>query len=389
MAQPHAVVVGGGIGGLAAALALHRDGWAATVCERAPGIDPAEVALALAPNALRALDTLDLGEDVRKRSPHQGIAAIRRSDGRWILRVSAERTRERFGDAVCVLRRSELCTMLLDRLPPDAVRTGATVTAVEPGDTRRPARVVTSAGEHTADLVVLADGARSALRTELFLEHPGAVYAGFACWSAVVPRPDPAMAFGETWGRGGTAGILPLSGDRVFCYATGNAPAGGSSTDERAELAARVEGWHDPLPRLAGAASPESVVRSDVWHVDTPLPAFHKGRVALVGDTAHAMTPNLAQGGGQALEDAVVLAHHISGSVAYVPTALQPYSDTRLPRTTALVQRSAQLAEAVQSPSPLAARVRDTAAAAVGAAAPALLARYTRPVDDWQPPGVR
>lgn len=387
MAQPHAVVVGGGIGGLAAALALHRVGWAVTVCERAPGLEPAEVALALAPNALRALDTLDLGEDVRKRSAQQGIAAIRRSDGRWILRVSAERTRERFGDAVCVLRRSELCTMLLERLPDGSVHTAATVTAVEPGDTRRPSRVVTSTGEHTADLVVLADGARSALRTELFLEHPGAVYAGFSCWSTVVPRPDPAMAFGESWGRGGAAGILPLAGDQAFCYATGNAPAGGRSADERAELSARVAGWHDPLPRLAAAARPESVMRTDVWHVDTPLPAYHKGRVALVGDTAHAMTPNLAQGACQALEDAVVLAHHISGSAAYVPTALQPYTDARLPRTTALVQRSAQLAEAVQSASPLAARMRDTAAALVGATAPGLLARYTRPVDAWRSPG--
>ncbi|GAA1772730.1 FAD-dependent monooxygenase [Streptomonospora arabica] len=387
MAEPHAVVVGGGIGGLSAALALRRVGWTVTVCERAPGIEPAELALALAPNALRALDSLDLGEDVRKHSAQQGVAAIRRRDGAWILRVSAERTRRRFGDAVCVLRRGELAAMLLERLPGSAVHTAATVTAVEPGDTRRPARVATDAGEHTADLVVLADGARSALRTELFLEHPGAVYAGFACWSAIVPRPEPAMAFGESWGRGGVAGVLPLSGDAAFCYATGNVPAGGRSPDEHARLAERVEGWHDPLPRLAAAARPESVVRTDVWHVDTPLPAYHRGRVALVGDTAHAMTPNLGQGAAQALEDAVVLARHISGSVAYVPRALQSYSDARLGRTCALVQRSAQLAEAVQSESPLAARVRDTAAAVVGAAAPTLLARYTRPVGDWRSPG--
>lgn len=382
MAQPHAVVIGGAIGGLAAALALHRMGWRVTVCERAPGLEPADVALALAPNALRALDTLDLGEDVRKHSAQQGIAAIRRRDGRWMLRGSAERTRRRFGDAVYVLRRGDLSTMLLDRLPAASVHTATTATAIEPGDTRRPARVATDSGDHTADLVVLADGARSGLRNELFLEHPGAVYAGFAYWSAIVPRPVRAMEFGESWGCGGVAGVLPLSGDEVFCYATGNTPAGGRLPDEHGELVRRVEGWHDPLPRLAAAARPESVLRSDVWHIDTPLPAYHKGRIALVGDTAHAMTPNLAQGAGQAIGDAVVLAQHISGSTAYVPTALQSYSDARLVRTSALVQRSAQLAEAVQSESPLAARVRDTAAALVGAAAPALLARYTRPVDD-------
>lgn len=161
MADPHAVVVGGGIAGLAAALALHRVGWAVTVCERAPVLEFADHAVALAPNALRALDTLDVGEDVRKRSAHQGIAALRRQDGRWLLRTTPEQARRRHGDPVCVLRRAELCGVLLERLPAAAVRTGTTATAVEPGDTRRPARVVTDAADHTADLVVLADGARS------------------------------------------------------------------------------------------------------------------------------------------------------------------------------------------------------------------------------------
>ncbi|MBV2362802.1 FAD-dependent monooxygenase [Streptomonospora nanhaiensis] len=386
MADPHAVVVGGGIAGLAAALALHRVGWAVTVCERAPVLEFADHAVALAPNALRALDTLDVGEDVRKRSAHQGIAALRRQDGRWLLRTTPEQARRRHGDPVCVLRRAELCGVLLERLPAAAVRTGTTATAVEPGDTRRPARVVTDAADHTADLVVLADGARSRLRAELFLEHPGAVYAGFAWLSAVVPSPGPGLPFAETWGQGGIAGVLPLTGDEVYCYATANAPAGERAEDERGALLARLADWHAPLPALAAAARPEAVRRTDVWHVDTPLPAYHKGRVALVGDTAHAMTPNLGQGAAQALEDAVVLAHHISGSMAYVPTALQSYTDARLPRTSALVQRSAQLAEAVQSDSPLAARVRDTAAGALGLVAPRLLARYTRPADDWRPP---
>ena len=192
--------------------------------------------------------------------------------------------------------------------------------------------------------------------------------------------------FGETWGQGGVAGVLPLSGGEVYCYATVNSPAGAFAADEKAELVRHLEGWPAPLPELVAAARPESVVRMDIWHIDTPLPAYHKGRVALLGDAAHAMTPNLGQGACQAVEDAVVLAHHVSGSMAYVPTALQSYTDARLPRTSGMVQRSAQLAEAVQSESPFLTGVRDTLAGVVGRLAPHLLAHYIRPVSDWHPP---
>ncbi|MBB6173327.1 2-polyprenyl-6-methoxyphenol hydroxylase-like FAD-dependent oxidoreductase [Nocardiopsis mwathae] len=387
MAEPHAVIVGGGIGGLTAALALNRRGWAVTVCERAPVLDPAEVGLALAPNALRALDALSAGDDVRKRSAAHDVASIRRKDGRWILRTGLDETRRRFGDVVCVLRTADLSDVLLERLPRSVLHTATTVTNVEPGDTRRPARVVTDGGELSADLVVVADGARSTVRPELFLEHPGAVYAGFTCWRAIVPWPaEYPLEYGESWGQGGVAGVLPLNGDAVYCYATGNAPAGVGSQDEKAALVRRMDDWHAPMAELFAAARPEAIVRMDVWHVDTPLPAFHKGRVALLGDAAHAMTPNLGQGAGQAMEDAVMLAHHIDGSMAYVPTALRSYTDARLPRTSALVQRSAQLAEAVQNDSPLITTLRDTAAGVVGRFAPALLARYTSPIDDWWPP---
>src|SRR5690606_18090055 len=153
---------------------------------------------------LRALDALDAGEEVRKRSAPHGIAAIRRRDGRWLVRTGPHETQQRFGDAVCVLRYADLCDVLLQRLPAGTLHTGSAVTAVAAGTTRQLARVSTETGDLSADLVVVADGARSAIRSELFLEHPGAVYAGFACWRAVVPwdQADP-LDFGETWGKGG------------------------------------------------------------------------------------------------------------------------------------------------------------------------------------------
>ncbi|GAA3741447.1 FAD-dependent monooxygenase [Salinactinospora qingdaonensis] len=387
MAQPHAVVIGGGVGGLAAGAALYQRGWAVTVCERAPALDPVGAGLAVAPNGLRALDALGVGDSVRERSAVQGVAGLRRQDGRWLLRTTVGYMRRRLGDELVVLLRSELIAALASCLPAGALHTATTVTSVDPGDTRRPARVGTGSGELTADLVVAADGLRSSVRPELFLEHPGPVYAGFTSWRFVVDRPSPDMAYGESWGKGGVVGMLPLAGDRVYCYATANVPAGQKAVDERAELLRRFGDWHAPIPDLIEAAEPEGVLRTDAWHIDTPLPAYGKGRVALLGDAAHAMTPNLAQGACQAIEDAVVLAHHVDESVAYVPNALRSYTDARLPRTTRMVQRSAQLAEMAQSESPLLIRLRDTGASVVGKLAPLLLSQYVRPAQDWQPPG--
>lgn len=386
MAQPHAVVVGGGVGGLTAAVALRGKGWAVTVCERAPAVEPVGAGLSIAPNGLRALDAIGLGGGVRALAVPPGRSGLRRRDGRWLACFDDQTMRRRFGGPIAVLTRTALVGLLLSRLPAAAMRTATTVTSIEPGNSRELARVGTTAGELTADLVVAADGLRSTTRPELFLEHPGPVYAGFTSWRFLTSAPAGAVDYGESWGRGTLFGMLPLPDGGLYCYATANAPAGQRAANEKAELVRLLSGWHDPIPRLLEQVSAESVLRTDVWHIDTPLPAYHRGRVALLGDAAHAMAPNLGQGACQAMEDAVVLAHQVSGSTAYVPTALASYTDARLRRTSLVAQRSARAAESVQSESALVAAVRDAGVSAVGRFAPGLAARYLGPVLDWKPP---
>lgn len=99
----HAVVVGGGIGGLAAALALQQRNWAVTVCERAPSLDPVGSGLAVAANALKALDVLGVGDAVRALSTLRGEGGIRRRDGRWLVRTTEEAAAARYGDSVVLL----------------------------------------------------------------------------------------------------------------------------------------------------------------------------------------------------------------------------------------------------------------------------------------------
>ncbi|MEY9215389.1 FAD-dependent monooxygenase [Thermobifida halotolerans] len=387
MAQPHAVIIGGGVGGLTSAAALHDRGWTVTVCERAPSFAAVDVGLAIAPNGLRALDSVGLGDLLRARAVPQGRTELRRVDGRRLLRFDEADLRRRFGAEGMVVSRAALVEALLGRLPATTVHTGVTVTDVEAGDIHGLARVRTNAGELAADLVVAADGLRSAVRDALFPDHPGPVYAGFTTWRFVAPAPDRPFSHGETWGRGAAFGVLPLPGGRVYCYATANAPAGRRGADERAELLRLMGEWHDPVPSLLRSVAPRALVRADAWLLDTPLPAYHRGRIALVGDAAHAMPPNLDQGVCQAMEDAAVLAHRASSSAAYLPTALASYTDARLARTSHVVQRIAQLAELVQAESPTMSRMRDIGVRTMSLLAPRRsVSRYLGSILDWQPP---
>ncbi|MFF3561281.1 FAD-dependent monooxygenase [Streptomyces sp. NPDC002574] len=379
--QPHAVVVGAGIGGLAAAVALHLRGWHVTVLERARALEHVGAGIAIAPNALRALEVLGVGDEVRAMAAFQGEGGLRRPDGRWVSRTSGEAAAERFGGPVVIAHRAELVALLAGRLPDGAVRTGNPVVSADPDG-----QVATEHESFDADLVVAADGIRSVVRSALFPDHPGPAYSGFTNWRLVVPAPA-AYVPHESWGRGLLWGTVPLTGDRVYCYATAVTPPGGRSADgdERTELRRLFGDWHHPVPEVIAAAAPGTVLRNDVHHLAVPLPAFHRGRIALLGDAAHAMTPNLGQGGCQAIEDAVVLAH-LAGPGDDTAAALAAYSAQRLPRTTDVMRRSRSVGRLTTWSSRPAVALRDTLFATVNRFGPRLALHSLDGIADWRPP---
>ncbi|WP_398865848.1 FAD-dependent monooxygenase [Streptomyces stephensoniae] len=387
----HAVVAGGGIGGLTAAVALsRRRGWRVTVCERAPVLTEAGAGIVLAPNALRALDSIGLGPEVWAGAALAGQVGVRTPDGGWLSRTGAASSQH--GLPARAVHRAFLADTLAAALPPGTLRLGVSVTGVD--DSGDAVVVRTSAGDLRADAVVAADGLRSTLRGQLFPRHPGLRHAGEAGWRAVLPGGGPpARTATETWGRAERFGIVPLVDGRIYVYATaatGPGPRPGTKpADHLAELTRRFGGWHDPIPALLDRLGRQSPGPVDVLHHDfhelaSPLPRFHSGRVALLGDAAHAMTPNLGQGGCQAIEDAVVVAHLLATDAdADVPAALAAYTEARHRRTTRISRHSRRLGALALLSHPLAVSVRNLA---VRATPGAVTSRALDSVLGWQPP---
>ncbi|MEU6709178.1 FAD-dependent monooxygenase [Streptomyces wuyuanensis] len=382
-----AVVVGGGIGGLTAAVALHQSGWHVTVLERAEALAPVGAGIGLAPNSQRALDVIGLGDRVRELAAWQGEGGLRDPAGRWLDRTGSAAAAERFGGPLVLLHRATLVGILASALPAGTVRTGAPAELTDAGDDRRAAVVTTPDGALRADLVVAADGIGSAVRRSLFPGHPGPRYSGFTTWRVVVPAPDRPFTPHETWGRGALWGTQPLEDGRVYAYAAALAPAGRRAPDdEKAELLRRFGDWHDPVPGVIAAAEPGGVLRHDVHHMAEPLPAYHLGRVALLGDAAHAMQPTLGQGGNQAIEDAIVLAHH-AGRGHDVVGRLPAYTEERLPRTMGIVRQATRTGRLAMLSGVAPVAARNALIRAVSRLGPGIVLRGFDGIAGWRPPG--
>ncbi len=381
-----AVVIGAGIGGLATAVALHQRGWRVSVHERAASLEPVGSGIGMAPNALRALDVLGVGDAVRARAVRQDGVALRRSTGGVLATTSAEAFERAYGDTVMALARAELVDFLRDGLPADRLHLSSEVQLLDHGSHDRPALLATPEGEVRADFVVAADGLRSPTRATLFPDHPGPEYSGFTTWRTIVHAPSGPLPVGETWGPGAAVGVVPLADGRLYLYAAAHVPPGerAADSDERAELLRRFGQWFDPIPRLLASADSEQVLRHDVWELVRPLREFNRGRVALVGDAAHAMTPFQGQGACQAIEDAVVLAAELDR--AQDRASLAGYSAARVPRTTTVASRSRRVAGLIAWRSTPAVALRDALMRCGGLLPEKLVVRAAAPMLDWAPP---
>ena len=323
-------IVGAGLGGLAAAVAAHRAGHAVTVFERAAVLREKGAGIGLLPNAVLALDSLGLGAAVRDRAAPPGSSnGLRDRQGNRLIAADQSQLVARIGAPWVVVPRPWLHRLLVSALPDGAVLTGAAVDDV-----------TAIAG----DVVIAADGAQSAARNVLFPGHPGLVGSGETAARAIAPRIPAGSVFGEFLDHrtGERSGALAMSDGRIYWYATWRESVVGPAPTDPAErlrwLATRRADWHPPIVEMITSTAPADVHVAETAQLARPLTAFHRGRIALLGDAAHAMTPDIGQGGGQAFEDAVALQTVLTGAGRDdAESALARYSALRVPRATEIL----------------------------------------------------
>jgi len=355
-----AIIVGAGVGGLTAAIALLRAGWTVLVLERAPRLLEIGAGLALGVNAMVALARIGLGSAVRAAGSPIERAEIRTPRGGVLAEVRLDDlARLRGTPAVCI-HRADLQGVLLRAIRAGVVRLGAECVGVS-ADTEGAVVRCADGQQHRGAVVIGADGIQSTVRRALG-DTAKIRYAGYTCWRAVVTLEGPLVPAGcaiETWGRGTRFGLAPLGRGRVYWYATTNALEG---TDvgpgiQKFRIRDLYGEWHEPIPALIEATDEMAILRHDI--VDRPPASrWSRGRVTLLGDAAHAMTPNLGQGACQAIEDAVVLANCLQRT-REVTAGLKAYEAARAKRTGAIASASWRLGRIGQMDGRLACALRN------------------------------
>jgi len=358
------IVIGAGIGGLSAALALERLGVEAVVCERAPVLEEIGAGVALWPHALHALDRIGVGASIRALAGPAVDAQMRRPDGKVLQHLAATELVERWGAPFLTIHRAELQLALADAYGRDRIRLDHELLSHQ-ADVDGVHAVFANGEVIEGEAVVGADGIRSRVRAGLLKDGPPR-YRGDTAWRAVVVRP-PGFAVDlpgfETIGQGRRFGATPMSGGRIQWFAGDACPAGGvDGPAPRDELMAMFGTWHDPIPELI-QATPISLIRTDLYD-RPPARRLADGRVALLGDAAHPMGPDLALGAGLAIEDGEALARAVARH-SDVASAFRAYEQARLPRVRRIARRVALIGAAARSRKPFIERVRDGSMALV------------------------
>jgi len=334
-------ILGGGIGGLSTAIALQRKGFQVTLYESAPQIKALGAGLALAGNAIRAYEEIGIASEVIAVGSRLQVARVKTRSGKIISETSSEDLKQRFGVINnFTVHRADLHEVLLGFLKPGTVVLGKAAVSVKQ-DTQQVSIQFADGTNAEADFLIAADGIHSMVRKQLMPETLPR-YSGYTCWRAVVdelPTDINLNEMIETWGSGKRFGVVPIGRNRVYWFATLNAQA-----DDPHMHNARVKDlqdyfrdFHFPIPQLLAHTRDDQLIWGDIIDIK-PIGRFAFDRILLIGDAAHATTPNLGQGACMAVEDAATL---MNALMKYEPLeAFKRFESHRIRRTTDIVNQS-------------------------------------------------
>src|SRR5579872_2970833 len=355
-------IIGGGIAGLTTAIALHQRRIEAKVYETASSWSAVGAGIVLPSNAMEVLGKLGLAHSVQEAGSRIDLLEIRDQGGALIHSVDLRPAAEKFGAHTVAVRRSELHKVLLAAVPADCVQLNKGCECVQ----NRPDGVTVRFGDGstaTCDFLIAADGLRSAVRQQV-APRAKERYSGQSSYRAIVQHPVAPYLNNvcrEFWGPGKRFGFACVDNENIYWYATFDAEAGGADAAE--ELHARLldfsRRFPSPIPELIANTKEDQIVRTDIADLP-PIRTWHKGRILLIGDAAHASMPDLGQGGAQAIEDAYVLAAQLAveGNVEH---ALHRFEGIRRPRVIYVARLSRMVSKLAHISNPGVRWIRDRA----------------------------
>lgn len=355
-------IVGGGIGGLTLAIALQRKKFNVTVFENTAELKPVGAGLMLAGNAVKALIEIGISEEVLHEGKVIKAMYIKDAKGQVLTTTDVEKLSAKFGTINNFsIHRADLHRVLISQLKPGTLQLGKACTDFA----QSPSGVTLAFDDGTqaqADFLIACDGIHSVIRKKL-LPDSSPRYAGYTCWRAVINDLPTELNLNETieiWGLGSRFGIVPLSRNRVYWFACLNAKANDPlmRSLKVPDLLMYFNQYHSPVTDILKKTKTEQLIQADIMDLK-PLKKFAFKKIVLMGDAAHATTPNLGQGACMAIEDAAVLSNCLE-QYETAEEAFLKFEIKRIPRTTTIANASRQLGRIAQLQNPILTGLRNT-----------------------------
>ena len=353
-------IIGGGIGGLATAVGLHKIGIRAHVYEQARSFKPLGAGIGIGSNVMLALNKLGVREDILKHG--MSLHEQRFLNGNFDVMNSIDFTllKERFGEENITIERADLHEALFDTIDPAYFHFNKKVKYFEQ-TSEKVKLFFTDGTEEIVDYVIAADGIHSVFRQTL-LPSSTPRYAGYTCWRGITKnRADvPLHLSSEAWSKQGRFGWAPLYNGDVYWFACVNAKENDPHYDrlDKADVAKHFSQLSPTAESIIKDTEDDYFLHHDIYDIK-PLSTFIYDRICLLGDAAHATTPNMGQGAGQSIEDAYELMIALKDTPT-VADAFKQYDEKRVKKTKKVIQLSRQIGWAAQWENPLFTGFRNT-----------------------------
>ncbi|MBD2077882.1 FAD-dependent urate hydroxylase HpxO [Phormidium sp. FACHB-592] len=349
------IVIGAGMGGLTTGIALQQAGYTVELYDRVRELRPAGAAISLWSNGVKVLNQLGLSQEIASIGGQMDRMAYYSHTGEKLNDFSLLPLIERVGQRPYPVARTDLQQMLLQAFGAENVRLGMKCVGVEQDATSVTARFE-NGSTTTGDVLVAADGTHSLLRPYVLGQPLDRRYVGYVNWNGLVPATDE-LAPPTSWviyvGEHKRASLMPIADDRFYFFF--DVPMSKEKAQESGELRAELEhsfaGWATPVQTLIQCLEPDKTNRVLIHDIE-PLETLVRGRVALLGDSAHGAAPDLGQGGSQAIEDAFVLTNCLKTTTLSVADALQHYEADRKERVADIITRARKRADMIHGKDP-------------------------------------